>query len=184
MKPGVKFFIASYSLMIVTMFVLPFFSAEGYSMIQHTTSQLGAQKTPNSWIMNVVFALMGISSIGAGWSHYRGFWFQRMLLLIFGVSLMLVSIYSHAPIIESLTYSERSDNLHSLFASTTGFSFTLLAISTGFIKGTKNKKLLPIMVGVLATVLSLLMLQVDNMMGVWQRLMFILSFGWMIYEFK
>lgn len=184
MKLETKIFIVSYILLILTMFVLPFFSAEGYSIVEHTTSQLGAQKTPNSWIMNIIFALMGISSIWAGWSHYKGFWFHRILLLIFGISLILVAIYSHAPITEGLAYSEKSDQFHSLFASTTGFSFTILAISTGFIKDVKTEMALPVMVGIFATVLSLLMFKMENFTGIWQRLMFIITFGWMIYEFK
>jgi hypothetical membrane protein len=54
---------------------------------------LGAQKTPNSLIMNVSFVLMGVTSVVAGWSHYDGFWFQKALLLIFGVSLVLVAFF-------------------------------------------------------------------------------------------
>ena len=184
MRLELKTFATSYVLLIITMFVLPYFSAEGYSIVQHTTSQLGAQKTPNAWVMNIIFALMGITSIWAGWVHYEGFWFQRILLLIFGISLILVAIYSHAPITEGLAYSIKSDNLHSLFASTTGFSFTVLAIATAFIKEDKPEMILPIAIGVLATILSLLMFKVEGFMGIWQRLMFISTFGWMVYEFN
>jgi hypothetical membrane protein len=184
MKLEIKIFVVSYILLIVTMFVLPFFSAEGYSIVKHTTSQLGAQKTPNSWVMNIMFALMGITSIWAGWENYEGFWFQRILLLIFGISLVFVAFYGHAPITEGVAYSVKSDQLHSLFASTTGFSFTVLAISTAFIKDSKPEMTLPILIGVLATILSLLMFKLENFMGIWQRLMFISTFGWMIYEFN
>jgi hypothetical protein len=75
-------------------------------------------------------------------------------------------------------------DIHSLFASTTGFSFTVLAISTAFIKEGKSEMILPIMIGVLATILSLLIFKVENLTGIWQRLMFITTFGWMIYEFN
>jgi hypothetical protein len=46
------------------------------------------------------------------------------------------------------------------------------------------KMILPIMIGVLATILSLLIFKVENLTGIWQRLMFITTFGWMIYEFN
>jgi hypothetical membrane protein len=184
MKLEMKTFVASYILLILTMFLLPLFSAEGYSIVKHTTSQLGAQKTPNSWVMNIIFVMMGITSIWAGWLHYEGFWFQRILILIFGISLVLVAIYSHAPITEGLTFNKKYDKLHSLFASTTGFSFTVLAISTAFFKEGKSEMILPIMIGVLATILSLLIFKVENLTGIWQRLMFITTFGWMIYEFN
>ncbi len=179
-----KILITSYIILILVMFGLPFFTAEGYSIISHTTSQLGAQKTPNSWIMNFTFALMGLTSIYAGWTHYSKYWLNKLLLVCFGISLVLTAIYSHAPINPTLTFSIREDELHSLFASTTGFSFTILAISTGFTKKSKSEKLLPIIIGVLATILSLMMFTIGSFMGVWQRLIFITSFGWLIFEFR
>jgi hypothetical protein len=106
------------------------------------------------------------------------------MLLIFGTSLVLVAIFSHAPIDISLNYNVQEDKLHSLFASATGFSFTILAISTGFVKVDKSEMLLPIMVGLLATFLSLLMFKVENYAGIWQRLLFIISFGWLVHEFR
>lgn len=184
MRLEIKIFVFSYLLLILTMFVLPFFSVDNYSILKNTTSHLGAQNTPNSWIMNVTFILLGMSSIFAGWSHYKGFWFQKMLLLIFGFSLVAVAIYNHAPINKEVLYNIKEDKLHSLFASITGFSFTILAISTGLIKDIKSKMILPICVGVIATILSIMMFKIENYMGVWQRLIFIISFGWMLYEFK
>jgi hypothetical membrane protein len=180
----IKIYVLSYLILILVMFLLPFFSSEGYSIVKNTTSQLGAQKTPHSWIMNLTFVLMGFSSVYAGWSHFDGYWMQRILLLIFGISLMLVAFFNHKPIDSSLDYSMDEDKLHSLFAAVTGFSFTILAISTGFIKDDKSKMILPIVIGIVATFLSLLMFKLDNYSGIWQRLMFIITFGWMIYEFK
>jgi hypothetical membrane protein len=178
-----KIFILAYLILILVMFILPFFTAKGYSIISNTTSQLGAQKTPNSWIMNGTFALMGLTSIYAGWSHYSQ-WFHKILLLIFGISLVFTAIYSHAPINSDLIFSTKEDELHSLFASITGFSFTVLAIATGLIKKETSELFLPIIIGILATVLSLMMFKIENYMGIWQRLLFIISFGWLVYEFK
>lgn len=166
------------------MFVLPFFTAEGYYIISHTTSQLGAQNTKNAWIMNFVFVLMGLTTIYVGWKHYDGYWLHKILLLLFGMSLVFTAVYSHAPINSLISYNIREDELHSLFASTTGFSFTILAISTGFVKKDTRKKFLPILVGIIATILSMMMFMIESYMGIWQRLIFIISFGWMIYEFK
>lgn len=166
------------------MFILPFFTAEGYSIIRNTTSQLGAQKTPNSWIMNFTFAMIGLSSIYSGWGHYEGYWLQKTMLIIFGSSLVLCAIYSHAPINTKVPFNIREDEFHSLFASTTGLGFTILAISTAFIKETKSEMVLPISIGIIATLLSLMMFKIDTYAGIWQRLIFIISFGWMIYEFR
>ncbi len=177
-------FFLSYLLLLAVMFILPFYTAAGYSIMNNTTSQLGAQLTPNAWVMNLTFVLIGLTSICAGWPHYEGYWIQKSMLLIFGISLVLVAFFSHAPIDTSLNYNVQEDKLHSLFASATGFSFTILAISTGFIKVHKTEMLLPIMIGIVATLLSLLMFKLENFAGIWQRLIFILSFGWMAYEFR
>lgn len=179
-----KLFAISYLILILVMFLLPFFTAEGYSIIRNTTSQLGAQKTPNAWIMNITFALIGLSSIYAGWGHYEGYWFQKIMLIIFGLSLALCAIYSHAPVNTAISFSIREDEYHSLFASTTGFGFTVLAVSTAFTKETKSEMILPISIGIIATLLSLLMFKIEMFAGIWQRMIFIFSFGWMIYEFR
>lgn len=43
---------------------------------------------------------------------------------------------------------------------------------------------LPVAIGLLATFLSILMFKVENMMGIWQRMIFVCSFGWLLYEFS
>lgn len=184
MKHSILAFLIAYSMMVAVMFVLPYYTTEGYRVISNTTSQLGAQQTPNSWMMNIVFVLMGSLSILAGWSHYQGYGLHRLLLIVFGISLICTAIFSHAPIDPNVSYSEKENQLHSWFATITGFAFTFLAIATGFIKKSKVRMILPFCIGMLATLLSWLMFTIDELMGLWQRLIFISSFGWMIFEFN
>lgn len=179
-----KTLLVSYAILMVVMFVLPFFSTKDYSILLHTTSQLGAQNTPNAWIMNCTFALMGTTTILVGWNHYRTFFLHRVFLVVFGSSLVLAAIYRHAPIPHHVEFSIREDELHSVFATTTGFGFTLLAISTGFIKANKKKCLVPFMAGILATMFSLMMFSFEDYAGVFQRLIFIFSFAWLLFEFR
>lgn len=184
MKTRIRLFMLSSLALLLIIVVLPFFSAEGYSIIHNTTSELGAQKTPNAWIMNLSFILTGLSCLFAGWPHYADYWFQRIVLLIFCCSLILTALFHHAPIDPGLNFNAKENSLHSLFSSLTGFSFTLLAISTGFLKGKTAQRLLPIALGLLATLLSLLMFTVEEFRGLFQRLIFILAFGWMLWEFR
>ncbi|MBD3638317.1 MAG: DUF998 domain-containing protein [Crocinitomicaceae bacterium] len=184
MNKNVKYLVYPYLLMWIVIFVLPYFSLDNYSIIKNTTSHLGAQSTPNAWIMNVVFILLGAGSIYSGWSMLKYFWVQRTLLLIFGLSLISAAFFRHAPIDPTLPYIPRYDELHSIFASITGFSFTLFAISTAFVLKTKTQKICAAGIAILAMSLSILMFTVGDYMGVWQRMIFICSFGWMIYIFK
>lgn len=83
--------VAAYVLLLLVMFVLPYFSAPEYSIIRNTLSQLGAQNTQNAWIMNFTFVTLGIGSIIAGWRYFEGFAFQRLFLVLFGLSLTLAA---------------------------------------------------------------------------------------------
>jgi len=82
-----------------------------------------------------------------------------------------------------LYYDAYDDAYHSIFAKISGFSFTFLAIATGFINKGK-KRIIAITVGILATLLSILMFEVGTSMGIWQRIIFVMCFGWMIFEFR
>ncbi len=178
----INFLILAYILLVLIMFVLPFYSADTYNIFRNTTSHLGAQKTRNSWIMNAGFILIGTTTIYEGWKSLGKLYYFKLLVVVFGLSLILVAIFQHAPIIENIEYSENEDKLHSLFATLTGVSFTFIAISAGFMEH-KHKRILAISTGVFVTMMSLLMSYVSNYMGLWQRLIFLAAFPWLNYFF-
>ena len=74
--------------------------------------------------------------------------------------------------------------MHSIFATIVGFSFTLFAVSTAFIQHWMNSRIVSIVVGVVATVLSVLIFEIPDLAGVWQRLMFAGAFAWLIWYFN
>lgn len=168
-------------LLLPIMFVLSFYSADTYSIIKNTTSHLGAQSTPNAWIMNVAFILVGISCILEAWLHLGRFWFHKILLSIFGLSLVFTGIFHHAPIIEGVIFNSLEDKLHSIFATIVGFSFTIYAISSAFIEEAVKHRVIDITVGFTATILSVLMIYLPDYSGIWQRAIFIISFIWLIF---
>jgi len=185
-KHDSNYLIFAYIAMFLVMFILPFFSLENYSILKNTTSHLGAQNTPNAGIMNVVFVLLGTTSIIGGWRFLGKYWFHKIALIGFGASVILTAFYQHAPIDNLLEYNTKEDEMHSLFAKTTGWSFTIFAVAIAFISKNRSQQILVISIAVLAVLLSLMMFypKTENLMGVWQRMMFILSFGWMIYTFR
>ncbi len=168
-----------YIIMVLVIFILPFFSIEGYSIIYHTTSQLGAQMTPNAWIMNIVFFFLGTACIIESWLYLNKYWFQKISLTIFGLSLIFTAIFKHAPIHTDLLYNLREDQLHSFFASMVGFSFTIFAFSAAFIELKTARRLLAVLAAVIAVCFSILIFNMPYA-GIWQRLMFIISFAWLI----
>jgi len=172
---------AAYILMLLVMFILPFFSVEEYSILKNTTSHLGAQGAPYAWVMNVVFALLGIAAIVDGWMHLSKYWLHKFVLTIFGISLVLTAFFQHAPIVPGVIFSDLEDDLHSKFATITGFSFTLFAIASAFIESTRVRRIIAVGVGVIASILSILIFNVADLAGVWQRTIFIVSFAWLMY---
>lgn len=172
-----RYLLSSFLLLLHVMLVLPFFSVDTYSIISH----LGAQSTPNAWIMNAAFVLVGLSSILEGWLHLRKMWFHRILLSIFGFGLIMVAVFRHAPIVEGIEFDAFEDKLHSIFASLVGFMFTVLAISTAFIEKALKHRITDIAVGLAATLLSVLMQLLPAFAGLWQRAIFIMSFTWLIF---
>ncbi len=180
----IRFILPVSIVLLLTIFILPFYSAEGYSIMKHTTSHLGAQNSPNAWIMNTVFFLLGITCILESWLHLKRFWFHKTLLIIFGSGLILVAFFQHAPIIGGIPYSILEDTVHSIFATVVGASFTVFAFSAAYIENTTRRRVLALGVGFVAIVLSMLMFSVADLAGLWQRIMFIISFIWLIFFFE
>jgi hypothetical membrane protein len=176
--------VAAYTLLLLVMFILPFYSAPEYSIISNTLSQLGAQNTQNAWIMNFTFVSIGISSIIAGWRHFEGFAFQRLFLILFGLSLTFAAFFNHAPVNSLITYKITEDGWNSYFMFSTGLTFIILTVSSTFIPQKHTDRLMAITAGALVLFLSVLMSKATHAAGVWQRLYFIISFGWMIHSFK
>jgi len=171
-------------IMFLTFFILPHYSLEEYSILKHTTSHLGAQHSPNAWIMNISFILLGISCILESWFHLKRYWVHKILLIIFGSGLILVAIFQHAPIVEGTPYSQLEDTMHSIFATIVGISFTLFAFSAAFIEKTNKRRIFALLVGLMSIGFSMLIFSLVDLAGLWQRIMFILSFTWLSLFFE
>jgi hypothetical membrane protein len=181
---GIMVLAAVCMMALLVMFVLPLFSVPGYSIIRNTLSELGAQSAPKAWIMNYYFVSLALGSVIAGWRYFEDFMFHRIVLLLFGLSLSLMAFFNHAPVNPDTQYSIIQDGWHSYFACTEGLSFIILSLATSFILDKQQDRLLAIGAGLSVLFLAILMSEADRAAGVWQRLMFMISFGWMIYNFR
>lgn len=179
-----KLFIATYILMLLVIFILPFLSVESYSIVANTTSHLGAQKSPAAWVMNVTFVLLGIATARAAWLYFRHYMFQKIILTVFGLSLVMTAVFRHAPIEKNLAYDVKEDYWHALFSDVTGFAFTVFAFSLIFILKDQRQRWFALGMAVASTGISVLMFTEPHIMGLLQRLIFISAFGWLIYLFR
>ena len=177
----VHFLGPAYLSLFLAMFVLPVFSFAGYSILENTTSQLGAQNTPNAWIMNLVFIMVGFASIIEGWIHLKAFWFHKFIITIFGLTLILTALFQTAPIVEGVPFNDYEDKMHTFFANIVGFSFAVFAFSAAFIVRTTWERVLALLVSIMAIGLSVLMFSIDGYAGLFQRMMFMIAFAWLIF---
>lgn len=175
-----RYLAAAYAVMLLVIFILPGYSAPGYSILAHSTSELGAQHTPNAWIMNAVFFFLGAACLLEAWLHID-YWFQKICLSVFGFSLILTAFFQHAPIASDMAFSVGEDQIHSLLASVVGFSFTIFAFSMAFVYSKPVLRGLALGLALTAVGLSALMFSVPGYTGLLQRAMFISAFSWLIF---
>ncbi len=168
------------ALLLLVMFVLPFFSAAQYSMTEHTLSELGAQGAPRAWVMNAVFVALGVASVIDGWPRLAGLWFHRLALGVFGVALVLAAVFRHAPVAAETAFSAAEDEWHSTFSGLVGVSFVAFSAATLFAGTTGRRRWLGPAVGGFAIAMSILIFEVPDYAGVWQRLLFAVSFAWLV----
>jgi hypothetical membrane protein len=155
-----------------------------HSLIRNSISELGAQCSTNSWIMNLVMVMLAVGSVLAGWRTYEGYGFHRIILLLFGISLALASVFNHAPVNLDIEYNIIEDGWHSYLMNTTWLSFIILTFSTAQIPENPENRWWSVITGLSSISLLLLVKEADQTAGIWQRLQFIISFAWMLNTYK
>jgi hypothetical protein len=91
--------------------------------------------------------------------------------------LVLTAFFQHAPIIPGAEFSVLEDDLHSKLATVVGFSFVFFAISAVFIVSTRRRKIIAVGIAIIA----MLIFNFEDFAGIWQRMMFIIMFAWLMY---
>jgi hypothetical membrane protein len=177
-------FVLTFILMVCVMFILPVFSGPEYSMVRNTLNDLGAQSSKGAWIMNLIFIMLGFGSVLIGWKYFEGLILHRIILGLFGVSLVLMALFNHAPISHVIRYNRWEDGWNTYFTGTAVISFIILSFATSFIMERQRDRIMSLAVGISVIFLAVLMSEVHQLAGIWQRVQFVVTFGWIIYIFK
>ncbi|MDC7237668.1 MAG: DUF998 domain-containing protein [Sphaerochaetaceae bacterium] len=170
-----------YSLFLVVSFGLPFFSFEGYSILSNTTSHLAAQSSPFAWVMDLIFICLGVASILI--NYKTGVVYHQVFGCIFGFSLIMTAFFPHAPLVTNVLPNLFFDKMHSIFASITGFSFTMLAFGHGIVSREKQR-FWGFVMATIAILVSMGMMMFPSFMGILQRIMFMSAFGWLFFYMR
>lgn len=169
--------------LILVIFLLPFYSEVGYSIIKNSISELGAQNTPNAYIMNTVFVLLGMGIIIDTISSRSLSRAEKLLILTFGVTLTCTGIFSTKPISPEIDYNELHSQLHSIFATISGFAISIFAIVYGIRSEITMRRLLAFLIALITTLIPILMFNNPEYAGILQRVMFVITFTWLGYIF-
>lgn len=175
------FYISSFLYLLLVMFLLPAFSYPGYDILVNTTSQLGAQHSPNDWVMNSAFTLMGISTMLAALHSIKKQKYIELLPFAFGFCFILVALFQHEPGTSGLAYDATEALLHSIFATAMGIIISVYAFIRTVIAATNRDRFFAAVALTSASGLSFLMYQVPEYTGILQRLMFIAVLIWLGY---
>lgn len=174
-------YVFSYVLLLLVTFILPFYSEPGVKFMETSLSELGAQETKGSWAMNTAISCMSLATLIYGSFSLKEQWLQLVVLYFFGVSFGMTVIYQMAGFDLLFHYNYSYDALHALFSILSGFAFVLLCISIFFKVNVITHKVQTAIALLIAIVFLLLQIQFPEYIGLFQRLLFLICFGWLFY---
>jgi hypothetical protein len=169
------------ALSLTALLVAPLLIPEGYSWLTHTTSESAAQGLEGAWLARSGFLLFGFGVVWLAGAA-SGTWARAAtwMHLAFGVLMISTAAFSHRPFIPGVPFDPVEDWLHSLTATLMGFAFAFGVLGRFLQRGARlNGVGLIDLVAVGASVfIPLLMASNVSLVGLAQRLMFLVAYLW------
>ncbi len=181
MRLYASIYVLAYILLITVALTATLFSDTNMTLIGNSLSELGAQQTSGNWIINISFAAMSLATLIYGSYILKRHWIPFIALYFFGISFGMTAIYQLAGSNSLIHYNYTYDALHSLFSVLSGFGFIVLCLSIFTKNIGKTPKIQTALVLGLTIVLSILQFSFPEYIGLFQRLMFLICFGWLFY---
>jgi hypothetical protein len=179
-RTGLMAALASSMLLIA---LAPTVLPQSYSWVELGTSEAAAQGIAGAWVTRAGFVLFGLAVLGVCVIRHRA-WGTLATGLhgCFGVGMVMVAVYSHAPWEAGAPYVELEDQLHSVFASVVGFSFIAGVATTLVVRRPRTPAIVlgDVAVLIISGIVPLLM--AAPVWGVLQRLMFFTAAAWYASE--
>lgn len=159
----------------------PLAVSDGYSVVEHTTSEAAAQATAGAWLTRTGFLLFGLgvfclSAVKRGWPSSA-----QALHGLFGLLLTSTAVYSHRPFIDGVEYDRVEDMLHSVAATGMGFAFVFGVLVVGW-RRIPRWKIADAVALVAATAIPITMMATEGVDGLLQRGMFLVAYVWYAFE--
>jgi hypothetical membrane protein len=174
--------IISTTLFVVFIIVAHIFSAENYDWTKNTISDLGAQGYEKKLIMQIGFLAFGLS-LTTG-LLLNGLTLRTIPILIYGLCVALTGIFCTKPFTDITIYSTTQSTLHSTFAQIAGITFSVGILTQIFFTSDNKTKYIHIVSFILVIGFSSLFGLLKNYQGIAQRLLYLVSFIWLIKYYK
>ena len=153
----------------------PWYSVAEYNPLTHVISLLGAQNTPNSFIMVAGFLALGFSIFIDGMREFNK---PVIPFMAFGIFTGLAGLLAHKPIAPSMAHNELMHQAHSLLATLAGISITVGLLWQAALLPASWRRVMTLLLAILCLALPLSMLAFEDSQGLIQRYMYLLIFAW------
>ena len=154
-----------------------------FSRLEHTFSVLGAQSFDRAWLMNTGWIGFGVLVIviATGYHHKEDLPLAITYPIIaFAISVILIGIWrSDQVLLEALTDVEEAND-HLIFYTIACGSVTFGILLHALMSASKTLKIVHVLFAVLMVILMLLLRFTTNYQGLWDRLMWLIIFVWLI----
>ena len=157
-------------------------STNNYDWTKHTISHLGSQGYDRKHIMQFGFLAFGLT-LAAG-VLLNGITWQATPILVYGLCVGLTGIFCAKPFFPYEAYSVRQAAIHSWLAQLAGLAFTLGVLGQLFSTPDKKEKFFHLIFFILVMGLSASFGLVKHYQGVFQRLLYGVSFLWLLKFYR
>lgn len=113
---------------VAVIFIAHFFVPSEYYWTRNTVSDLSAQGLKYQWIMQAGFIGFGLL-LNVGFIQKfiaaQKVSYPDLFIMLYGFAILLSGFFSTEPFIAGVKYSAQESNLHSMFATIAGISFSI-----------------------------------------------------------
>lgn len=184
MKQIRTFAFAAFILAIMGVLFTPFAMDNGYSWLQNSISETGGQNVTNAWLGRLTLLLSGTGVLLVAALRRRS-WNRTttLAIVLFGIMWSLTAFFSTKSWVKHVPFDEAESMTHSVLASAMAI-VVLGALSHGFRRSqvSRTDRALALLLAFAATFLPLASLNIPDLAGLFQRLMFLYTYIWFIRE--
>lgn len=174
--------IISTAIFVLAIVVAHIFSTNNYDWTKNTISDLGSQGYDKKLIMQFGFLAFGLT-LSAGILANDLIW-RTTPFLIYGLCVGLTGIFCTKPFFPQDNYSVTQASIHSASAQIAGAAFTFGIVLQLFYSTAKSEKWIHFVFFILVVGLSASFGLLKNYQGIAQRLLYLISFIWLIKFYK